>query len=204
MVQGIIAGGAEALWRSVEGAEDDAEAGARSIGGRRLGTKDIVVGIAASGRTPFVLGALAEARRRGARTVLLCFNPKLVLARSDRPHLLIALGLGPEVLTGSTRLKCGTATKMVLNMLTTLSMVRLGKVVSNLMVDLNPSNAKLRDRATRIVSELAGCATEDAAKALARAGWHVKSALADFGTSGGKPGRTAAGRSAGKHVARAR
>jgi N-acetylmuramic acid 6-phosphate etherase len=127
MVQGIMAGGQRALWAAVEGAEDDAEAGARAIQFRGVTRRDSVVGIAASGRTPFVWGALREAKRREASTILLCFNPNLVIPQRDRPRLVIAPKIGPEVLTGSTRLKAGTATKLVLNIFTTLAMVRLGK-----------------------------------------------------------------------------
>jgi N-acetylmuramic acid 6-phosphate etherase len=156
LVQGIIAGGDSALRRAVEGAEDDALAGAREIRVRRITARDVVVGIAASGTTRFVWGALGEAKRRRAATMLVCFNPHLVIPRALRPDVVIAPDLGPEVLTGSTRLKAGTATKLVLNILTTLAMVRLGKVASNLMVDVNPSNAKLRTRAVRIVQELTG------------------------------------------------
>ena len=134
------------------------------------------MGIAASGRTPFVWGALAEAKRRGSRTALLCFNPHLVFARGHRPDVVIAPDLGPEVLTGSTRLKAGTATKLVLNAVTTLAMVRAGKVVGNLMIDLNPSNVKLRDRAVRIVSELTGVDATAANDALERHHWIVADA----------------------------
>ncbi len=176
LVQGIIAGGRRALWESVEGAEDDPMAGARAIQFRGVNRKDVVIGIAASGRTPFVWGALWEARRRGAKTILLCFNPHLKIPRSLQPHLVIAPNVGPEILTGSTRLKSGTATKLILNMFTTLAMVRAGKVASNLMVDLNPSNAKLRDRAVRIVRELSGADEATATEALEKSGWVVKEA----------------------------
>src|SRR5262249_30269884 len=127
LVQGIIAGGAEALWRSVEGAEDDPSAGSRAIQFRRVNAKDVVVGIAASGRTPFVWGALEEAKRQKARTILISFNPNLKVPVARKPTLMITPSIGPEILTGSTRLKAGTATKLILNMLTTLSMTRLGK-----------------------------------------------------------------------------
>jgi N-acetylmuramic acid 6-phosphate etherase len=179
MVQGIIAGGQTALWESIEGAEDDASAGADAIRLRGVARRDVVVGIAASGRTPFVWGAFSEARRKGAKTVLICFNPHLKLppGKLHRPDLVIAPDVGPEILTGSTRLKSGTATKLILNLFTTLAMVRLGKVVGNLMVDLNPSNAKLRDRAVRIVSQLKGTREAQARLALERAGWVVKEAL---------------------------
>jgi N-acetylmuramic acid 6-phosphate etherase len=177
-VQGIMAGGPTALWQSIEGAEDDSDAGAQAVGFRGVGGRDVVVGIAASGRTPFVWGALAAARRQGARTILLCFNPHLELPARNRPHLVIAPDVGPEVLTGSTRLNAGTATKVVLNLFTTLAMVRLGKVVSNLMIDVNPSNLKLRDRAVRIVRVLAGVDEAEARAALEKSGWVVKRALA--------------------------
>ncbi len=186
-VQGIIAGGRQALWSAVEGAEDDAPAGAAAVALRGAGKKDVVVGIAASGRTPFVWGALHEAKRRGAFTVLLCFNPgvKAALRRvrdaAWKPDCVIAPDLGPEILTGSTRLKAGTATKLVLNMITTLAMVRCGKVISNLMVDLNPSNVKLRDRAVRMVAELTGAAPEQAEAALKATGWVVKAAYRRLG-----------------------
>jgi N-acetylmuramic acid 6-phosphate etherase len=177
LVQGIMAGGQQALWQSIEGAEDDAAAGADAIRFRGVGPKDIVVGIAASGRTPFVWGALREARRCRAKTLLLCFNPYLEIEAEQRPDLVLAPNLGPEVLTGSTRLKAVTATKLLLNLFTTLSMVRLGKVESNLMVDLNPSNQKLRQRAIRIVRELTRASESRAEQALERSGWVVKSAL---------------------------
>lgn len=177
-VQAILAGGQAALWSSLEGAEDDAGAGARAVEFRGVATGDVVVGIAASGRTPFVWGALHAARRLGARTVLLCFNPNLRFPRGTRPDVVVAPEVGPEVLTGSTRLKAGTATKLVLNLVTTLAMVRLGKVVRNLMVDVRPSNAKLRDRAVRIVETLTGRSPAEAQAALEASGWEVRRALA--------------------------
>jgi N-acetylmuramic acid 6-phosphate etherase len=172
-VQGIIAGGQRALWSSVEGAEDESSAGASAIGFRGINQKDIVVGIAASGRTPYVWGALNEARRRRAKTILICFNPYLKIPRAMQPDVIIAPNVGPEVLTGSTRLKAGTATKLILNLLSTLSMVHIGKVAGNLMVDLNPSNTKLRDRAVRIVCELTGTDYSTALKALEKSGWII-------------------------------
>jgi N-acetylmuramic acid 6-phosphate etherase len=180
MVQGIIAGGHEALWKSLEGAEDDFQAGARAIDSRRVQARDVVVGIAASGTTPFVWGALRKAKQRSATTVLLCFNPHLTIPRPLKPSIVIAPNLGPEVLTGSTRLKAGTATKLILNLFTTLAMVQLGKVISNLMVDLNPSNVKLRDRAVRIVRELTGVDSPAAQTALEHSGWAVKRAVSDL------------------------
>jgi N-acetylmuramic acid 6-phosphate etherase len=180
-VQGIMAGGAPALLRSVEGAEDDTASGAEAIKLRKVNARDVVVGITASGRTPFVWGALDEAGRRRAKTVLLCFNPFKKMAGHRRPHLVIAPQVGPEILTGSTRLKAGTATKLILNMLTTLAMARTGRVVGNLMVDLNPSNAKLRDRAVRIVRELCAVDEAKARQALEAHGWVVQRACAKLG-----------------------
>ena len=175
-VQGIIAGGQTALWRSVEGAEDSPPAGAAAVENRGVREGDVVMGIAASGRTPFVWGALHAARARGARTVLLCFNPNLEISKSMRPDVVIAADVGPEILTGSTRLKAGTATKIVLNTITTLAMVRLGKVASNLMIDLNASNEKLRERAVRIVQAVTGADAPAAQAALEKSKWIVKSA----------------------------
>ncbi len=176
MVQGIIAGGQSAIWKAVEGAEDDANAGAEAMQLNNISERDVVIGIAASGRTPFVWGALLEAKRRGAKTVLLCFNPHVKQLAGTRPHLIIAPNVGPEILTGSTRLKAGTATKLVLNIISTLAMVRIGKVKSNLMIDLNPSNVKLRDRAVRIVQELKSVDATTAHAALEKTGWVVKDA----------------------------
>jgi N-acetylmuramic acid 6-phosphate etherase len=178
LVQGIIAGGQEALWKSVEGAEDNPDAGARAMEFRKVSERDVVVGIAASGTTPFVWGALGESGRRGATTALVCFNPFLEIPRALRPAIVIAPSLGPEILTGSTRLKAGTATKLLLNTFTTLAMVRTGKVIGNLMVDLNPANVKLRDRAARIVQELTGADYESARAALEKSAWIVKKACA--------------------------
>jgi N-acetylmuramic acid 6-phosphate etherase len=177
-VQAIIAGGQAALWKSVEGAEDDMAAGERAIGFRAVTSRDVVVGIAASGTTPFVWGALREAKRRRAQTVLVCFNPFLKIPSAWQPAVVISPNLGPELLTGSTRLKAGTATKLILNILTTLSMVQTGKVISNLMVDLLPANAKLRDRATRIVQELTRADYPTARRALERSDWVIKKAVA--------------------------
>jgi N-acetylmuramic acid 6-phosphate etherase len=175
-VQGIVAGGQSAVWKSVEGAEDSPAAGASAIDHRGVNNKDVVIGIAASGRTPFVWGALAAARRKGARTALICFNPHLKIPAAGRPDLVIAPDVGPEVLTGSTRLKAGTATKVILNTVTTLAMVRLGKVAGNLMVDLNASNRKLRGRAVRIVRAVTGADAMAARSALEKSKWRVKTA----------------------------
>lgn len=178
MTQAIVAGGDQAMSGAQEDAEDDVAAGAQALHRRGVSRKDLVVGLAASGRTPFVWGALHAARQRGATTILVCFNPNLVFPRGTRPALVIAPKIGPEILTGSTRLKAGTATKLVLNIFTTLSMVQLGKVVQNLMVDVQPTNEKLRDRAVRIVQQLTGAARVRAENALEQNGWVVKQALA--------------------------
>jgi N-acetylmuramic acid 6-phosphate etherase len=172
-VQGIIAGGPQALTRSIEGAEDDPDAGARAIQFRGVGKRDVVIGIAASGRTPFVWGAMAAAARRGARTAWVCCDPTLK-RRAGVPHLIVAPGIGPEVLTGSTRLKAGTATKLILNCITTLAMARLGKVCGNLMVDLDPKNKKLRERAVRIVQMLTGAEDGEAWVGLEKCGWDIR------------------------------
>ncbi|MDQ6765149.1 MAG: N-acetylmuramic acid 6-phosphate etherase [Verrucomicrobiota bacterium] len=176
LVQGIIAGGATALHSAIEGAEDEAEAGALAIAERGVTAADIVCGITASGRTPFVLGALRRAQEIGAKTILLMCNP----ASAGPAHfdVTITLPTGPEIVTGSTRLKAGTATKVALNIISTASMIRLGKVRSNLMVDVNVSNAKLRDRAARLVSELRGCSYEDARAELEQTNWNVRAAIA--------------------------
>jgi N-acetylmuramic acid 6-phosphate etherase len=178
MVQGIIAGGEVALRKSVEGAEDDVAAGAKAIKERGVKQRDVVVGIAASGTTPFVWGALREAKRRKSTTVLVCFNPYLKIPDEFQPAIVIAPNLGPELLTGSTRLKAGTATKLLLNIFSTLAMVKSGKVASNLMVDLNPANVKLRERAVRVVRELTKADEVRARAALDHSGWVIKKAIA--------------------------
>jgi N-acetylmuramic acid 6-phosphate etherase len=179
-VQAIVAGGGLALAGAREDAEDDFQGGAEALLARGVAGNDVVVGIAASGRTPFVWGALGAARRQGATTVLLCFHPKLAIPREIRPALVIAPDIGPEILTGSTRLKAGTATKLLLNIFSTLSMVRLGKVAGNLMIDVQPTNSKLRDRAIRILCELTAAGHPAAEEALQRNGWSVPLALADL------------------------
>jgi N-acetylmuramic acid 6-phosphate etherase len=177
MVQGIIAGGLDALVRAQEGAEDDPADGAAVMDERNISANDFVLGIASSGTTPYVHGALARARERGARTgFLLCTYPtKELLSTHD---VVIAPLVGPEVITGSTRMKAGTATKMVLNTITTASMVRMGKVFGNLMVDLQVTCDKLLDRGQRILMETLGIERERAAELLDRAAGHVKTALA--------------------------
>jgi N-acetylmuramic acid 6-phosphate etherase len=177
LVQGIIAGGQTALWRAVEGAEDDPAAGARTMEARAVNRRDTVIGIAASGRTPFVWGALDEAKARGATTALITLNPNLKIPRAHRPDIFIAPNTGPEILTGSTRLKSGTATKLILNIITTLAMVRTGKVLSNLMVDVKASNVKLRARAVRIVRTLTDWDEPTALAALEKTKWVIKDAV---------------------------
>ncbi|MFO0960644.1 MAG: N-acetylmuramic acid 6-phosphate etherase [Isosphaeraceae bacterium] len=175
MVVGRIAGGPVALTTAVEGAEDDREAGARDVRELHVGPDDLVVGIATSGRTPYVLGALAEAKSLGATTVgFACNRPSQLDAVAD---VMIAPLVGPEVLAGSTRLKAGTATKLVLNMITTGAMVRLGKTYGNRLVDLQPTNEKLRIRTRRILRELAGIEEPEAASILQRCGGKLKPAL---------------------------
>jgi N-acetylmuramic acid 6-phosphate etherase len=175
LVQGIIAGGRQALVRSVEGAEDHREDGAAAIDARRVSAKDTVVGLAACGMTPFVHGALQRARQIGAGTIFVTCAPEAV--RSIPAQIIINPVVGPEVITGSTRMKAGTATKLVLNALTTTAMIRLGKVYGNLMVDLKAVNKKLRDRSVRIVVEVTGLSRQRASVLLARAEGRVKAAL---------------------------
>ena len=176
MVQGIIAGGAVALHRAVEGAEDSPESGALAVLDRGVRAGDVVCGITASGRTPFVLGALARARALGAGTILLTCNPARARA-GENWDVEIDLPTGPELVTGSTRLKAGTATKVALNILSTAAMVRLGKVRGNQMIDLGISNEKLRDRGTRIVAAALGLPYAEARVRLERAGWNVRACL---------------------------
>jgi N-acetylmuramic acid 6-phosphate etherase len=175
IIQGIIAGGPSAMFRSVEGAEDSADEGAKAIDTAKVGSGDVVMGIAAGGTTPFVRSALGRAGELGAKTIFLCCVEKS--AAEPEADLVIRPLTGPEILTGSTRLKAGTATKLVLNQITTLAMVRLGKVYENLMVDLKATNAKLRDRAVRIVAMLTGLSRDEAIKLLEAAGGEVKTAI---------------------------
>ena len=178
MVCGIIAGGPEAVFRSIEGAEDSLQAGAEQLARLAVGDRDVVCGISASGRTPFVLGALQAARQRSARTIFLSTNPRSVVS-AYCPHadVLICPVVGPEPITGSTRMKSGTVQKMVLNMITTGAMVRLGKTFGNVMVDLQLTNEKLRVRARRIVMSICGLDLDQASDLLNRADGHVKTAL---------------------------
>ncbi len=176
MVVGVIAGGLDALTRSMEGAEDVASDGAAAMTKLALGANDFVVGIAASGTTPYVRGALERAMELGARTAILsCSTPPADLAK--RVTVAIVPLTGPEAITGSTRLKAGTATKLVLNMISTGAMVRIGKTYENLMVDLRPMSAKLVDRGERIVMELCGVERAEAKRLIAAAGGSVKTAI---------------------------
>ena len=175
MVVGLIAGGADAFSKATEGAEDDAEAGAAALKHIALTRKDVVVGITVSGRTPYVVGGLTYAKALGATTVALSCNRDAAIAHLADISILPVVG--PEVLTGSTRLKSGTAQKLVLNMLTTASMIRSGKCYQNLMVDLKPTNMKLAGRAARVVTQATGCTTKQAQEVLKLTGNDVKLAI---------------------------
>ena len=175
MVRGIIAGGEAALARATETTEDDPAIGVRDLRQSGFSANDVLVGIAASGRTPYVLGAVAEANQMGALTIGISCTPDSELARVAR--IPIVLLVGPEVVAGSTRMKAGTATKMVLNMLTTASFIRLGYVFGNLMVNVQPKNAKLADRARRIIERAAAVSYERAGELLAEAGGNVRVAI---------------------------
>jgi N-acetylmuramic acid 6-phosphate etherase len=176
MVVGVIAGGYPALVRSVEGAEDDVNTALGEMDARKVGSSDVVVGIAASGTTPFVRAALSRAQTLGARTALVtCADPPQLL--QETCDVCIVVKVGPEVVTGSTRMKAGTATKLVLNTLTTGAMIRLGKTYGNLMVDLRAWNDKLVDRSHRIVMETTGLGRDQARHVLEAAGGRVKTAI---------------------------
>ena len=176
MVVGIVAGGLPALVRSIEGAEDDVNAGLGEMDARRVSSDDVVVGIAASGTTPFVRAALSRAQTLGARTALVsCSEPPQLL--KETCDVCITVLVGPEIVTGSTRMKSGTATKLVLNTLTTGAMIRLGKTYGNLMVDLRAWNDKLVDRSQRIVMETTGLDRDEARKVLDGAEGSVKTAI---------------------------
>jgi N-acetylmuramic acid 6-phosphate etherase len=175
VVQGIMAGGEKALARAAEVTEDDPAIGARDLTGRGFTARDVLVGIAASGRTPYVLGAIAEARRLGAATIGISCTPDSELARAV--DIAITPLPGPEIVAGSTRMKAGTATKLVLNMLSTAVFIRLGYVFGNLMVNVQPKNSKLMDRARRIVARAAQVSQERAGELLAQAGNSVRTAI---------------------------
>lgn len=175
LVQAVIAGGPDALARAVEASEDDAAAGWRDLEERGFTARDVLMGISASGRTPYVLGAVAAARQLGAVTVGLSCNPDSELARVV--DIAITPVTGPEIIAGSTRLKAGTAAKLVLNMISTAVMIRLGHVYGNLMVNVQPKNQKLRDRARRIIQRATGVGAEEAARLLDAAGGDTKVAI---------------------------
>src|SRR6186713_573025 len=175
LVQAIMAGGRDAIFSAKEGVEDNYEEGARSVMRLRPTRKDIVVGVSASGMTQFVRGALTRARQVGARIIFVTCDPATEL--QTFVDLTIAPGVGAEVIAGSTRLKAGTATKMVLNMLTTGAMIRIGKTYGNLMVDVQTGSEKLKDRACRIVNIVTGLEYDDAERLLKRAQWNVKAAI---------------------------
>jgi N-acetylmuramic acid 6-phosphate etherase len=175
LVQGVMAGGADAYSGSVEVSEDDEPAGARMLMERGIGKDDILVALSASGRTPYALGALRKAREVGVMTVSLTCNPEAPMnSMADIP---IVINVGPEVVAGSTRMKAGTAQKLVLNMLTTTAMIRLGKVYDGLMIGVQPTNEKLRERATRIIETIAEVSTQVAAQALDKAQGDVRAAI---------------------------
>ncbi len=183
MVQGLIAGGEGAMFRAVEGAEDNPENGARDIDLKKVGSNDIVCGIAASMRTPYVIGAVKRAKELGAKTLYVTTNPRKNLELPEYSHLAKSLDVaicaevGPEVIMGSTRMKSGTAQKLILNMITTTAMIRLGKIYENMMIDLQMTNKKLVERAKRIVMTITGVNYDEAEKYLTEAKGHVKTAL---------------------------
>jgi len=172
VVEAVIAGGDTALRHAVEGAEDDQGAGAQAVDALGVAAGDVVIGVSASGRTPFVLGALEHARRCGAATVAICCNAGSPMSKVA--EYAVETVVGGEVIAGSSRLNAGTAQKMVLNTISTAVMVKLGKTYGNLMVDLRPTNSKLRDRAVRIVQEVAGTGPEAARQALEASSWDTK------------------------------
>jgi N-acetylmuramic acid 6-phosphate etherase len=175
LVQAIMAGGQDAVFKAKEGVEDNYEEGARSIARLRLGRKDVVIGVSASGMTPFVRGGLTRARKVGSKIIFVTCWPGSEL--QNFVDLQIAPAVGPEIIAGSTRLKAGTATKMVLNMLTTISMIKVGKTYGNLMVDVKTGSEKLKDRARRIIGVVTGLGYEEADALLKRAKWNVKAAI---------------------------
>jgi len=185
-VQGIIAGGPDALTRSIEGAEDRPEAGEAALDENAVGPDDVVFAIATGGTTPYVHGALLRAKQRGAKTVFLACVPKDQV--TDDADVSIRVVTGPEVVTGSTRMKAGTATKMVLNLISTIAMVQVGKVYQNLMVDVNTrANAKLVDRGTRMIQTITGVDRDEARALLESAGGRVKTALVMYARKVDRP-----------------
>jgi len=183
MILGMIAGGEKAMFKAQEGAEDKEENGARDVDEQTVNEKDVVCGIAASLRTPYVVGAVKRAKRLGAKTLYVTTNPRSRLYSLEFTELASVIDVaicpevGPEVIMGSTRMKSGTAQKLVLNMITTTAMVRLGKVYENMMIDLQMTNLKLKERAKRVVMTITGVEYDEAADYLAQAGGHVKTAL---------------------------
>ncbi len=175
MIIGIIAGGEKAVFQSIEGAEDFPENGAKDIQQKEVNHRDVVVGITTGGTTPYVMGALFEARKRNAKTIFLCCNPETI--PNFEIDVTIRPIVGPEVITGSTRMKAGTVTKLILNMLTTTTMIKIGKVYENLMVDLRAINVKLTDRAERIIMTASDVNREDAKKLLETAYGNAKVAI---------------------------
>jgi N-acetylmuramic acid 6-phosphate etherase len=175
IIQGIIAGGKRAVFRSVEGAEDRANEGRLAIDRKRVSSKDVVCGIAASRRTPFVVAAVQRAKERGAKTIYITTNARRNLR--VKADVAICPVVGPEVIMGSTRMKSGTAQKLVLNMITTTTMIRLGKVYGNMMVDLQMKSRKLEERAKRVLMIATGVSYETAERTLRKAGGHVKTAI---------------------------
>lgn len=175
LVQAVMAGGQEAVFRAREGVEDNFEEGARSVARLRVGKRDVIIGVSASGITQFVRGALTGGRKKGARIIFVTCWPGTEL--QNYVDLIIAPVVGAEIIAGSTRLKAGTATKMVLNMLTTIAMIRVGKTYGNLMVDVKTGSDKLKDRARRIVAIVTGVGPEEAGELLLRAKWNVKAAI---------------------------
>ena len=176
MIEGYIAGGKEAMFRAQEGAEDYEENGAKDILLAQVNNKDVVCGIAASRRTPYVIGAVKKAKELGATTLYITCNPRKNFNIKE-VDVAICPYVGPEVIMGSTRMKSGTAQKLVLNMLTTTSMIRMGKVYENMMIDLQMTNKKLFERSKKIVMTITGVSYDEAAKYLQQAGGHVKTAL---------------------------
>lgn len=188
---GLIAGGKQTLIRSKEGVEDSTSDGAAAVDWAGVGKKDCLIAIAASRRTPYTLGALARAHARGARTIFLVANPRPVGKKAEGADIVIPVVVGPEIVAGSTRMKAGTAQKLVLNMITTAAMVQLGKTYQNWMVDLRSTSAKLRERSKRILTIVAGVSYEEADNLLVLAGGSVKRAIvmAKLGVSRREAGR---------------
>ena len=183
LVQGMIAGGDKAMFRAQEGAEDKEENGAKAVDEKNVSAKDVVCGIAASLRTPYVVGAVKHAKKRGAKTLYVTTNPREKFSMPEFDELSRAIDVaicpevGPEVIMGSTRMKSGTAQKLVLNMITTSAMIRMGKVYENMMIDLQMTNLKLRERAKRVVMTITGVGYDEATDFLEKADGHVKTAL---------------------------